>query len=449
MIRTAIRTAAGILVALIGAGGAASAQVAPPPAPVVSIAQTPAGDSLTIQQAVQEALANNLGMRAQAERIHAAEGQVRQAGVLPNPLVTSTVLSDRVFGGEGEGGWTTGVEQELETAGKRRYRTLVATSDLERVRYDTDTFQRDLVAETQKTYFALLQAQRDLDLTRETTAILQRFVDLNAERVRVGEAPGLDLNLARIELARAQRNAREFELRHREATARLNLLMGRPAASALVPSSEFSAPVLSLPSDEELMEASLANRPEVLAADRNLAARAAAVSLARAVARPNVTWGATYQEQRSIFGPGTFSGSGTFGGTLRDRDRLLVIQASVPLPFSNRNQGNIASAEYERRAAEASAQYVRKVVQNEVTIALANYRSHLQIRTLYDTSVLPELQRTIDAIQQAYQLGNESIFAVIQVQRTFFDARHEYLQTLLDLESDRIDLERATGRPLR
>jgi outer membrane protein TolC len=68
---------------------------------------------------------------------------------------------------------------------------------------------------------------------------------------------------------------------------------------------------------------------------------------------------------------------------------------------------------------------------------------------LYEESVLPQLQRNIDAIQESYRLGNENIFAVIQVQRTFFDTRHEYIQTLLDLELDRIDLERATGRPLR
>ncbi len=92
---------------------------------------------------------------------------------------------------------------------------------------------------------------------------------------------------------------------------------------------------------------------------------------------------------------------------------------------------------------------MRNVVENEISIALANYRSRVLTRTLYEESVLPQLQRNVDAIQESYRLGNENIFAVIQVQRTFFDTRHEYIQTLLDLELDRIDLERATGRPLR
>jgi outer membrane protein TolC len=92
---------------------------------------------------------------------------------------------------------------------------------------------------------------------------------------------------------------------------------------------------------------------------------------------------------------------------------------------------------------------VRNVVENEISIALANYRSRVLTRTLYEESVLPQLQRNVDAIQESYRLGNENIFAVIQVQRTFFDTRHEYIQTLLDLELDRIDLENATGRPLR
>jgi outer membrane protein TolC len=89
------------------------------------------------------------------------------------------------------------------------------------------------------------------------------------------------------------------------------------------------------------------------------------------------------------------------------------------------------------------------VVANEIATALANYRSRVLTRALYEESVVPQLQRNVDAIQEAYHLGNESIFAVIQVQRTFFDTRREYLQTLLDLELDRIDLEKAIARPLR
>ena len=92
---------------------------------------------------------------------------------------------------------------------------------------------------------------------------------------------------------------------------------------------------------------------------------------------------------------------------------------------------------------------MRNVVENEISIATDNYRSRVLTRTLYEESVLPQLQRNVDAIQESYRLGNENIFAVIQVQRTFFDTRHEYIQTLLDLELDRIDLEKATGRPLR
>ena len=224
---------------------------------------------------------------------------MRQAGLIPNPFLTSTGTTDRFYNNEGETGWSAGVQQELETAGKRHYRSLTARGDLDRVRHETESTQRDLIARTQRAYFTLVFAERDLSLARETSAILRRFVDLNAERVKVGEAPGSGVNLAKIELARSQRNEQEFERRYREATAGLNLLMGRPPAVSVIPTSDFTAP-LSLPPDQELLEYGVQHRPEVLAADSNVEARTNAVQLARALRFPNLTLGAGYQQENSI-----------------------------------------------------------------------------------------------------------------------------------------------------
>ena len=444
----ALRSSARIFLCLIFVATTASTQSAPLSSAQSgpTSGQTPSGERLSVEQAVRAALAQNLALRAELERIPVAEGQLRQAGLIPNPFLTSTGTTDRFYNNEGENGWSVGVQQELETAGKRHYRSLTARGDLDRVRHETESTQRDLIARTHRAYFTLVFAERDLSLARETSVILRRFVDLNAERVKVGEAPGVELNLAKIELARSQRNEQELERRYREATAGLNLLMGRPPAVSVVPTSDFAAP-LSLPPDQELLDYGVQHRPEVLAADSNVEARTTAVQLARALRFPNVTLGAGYQQQNSIIGGSGSSVTGPSNTLLRAQQ--LAFQATLPLPLFNRNQGNVTSADYERRAAEETARYVRNVVENEISIALANYRSRVLTRTLYEESVLPQLQRNVDAIQESYRLGNENIFAVIQVQRTFFDTRHEYIQTLLDLELDRIDLERATGRPLR
>ena len=439
----ALRSSARIFLCLIFVATTASTQSAP----ILSAqsgptsGQTLSGERLSVEQAVRAALAQNLALRAELERIPVAEGQLRQAGLIPNPFLTSTGATDRFYANEGETGWSAGIQQELETAGKRHYRSLTARRDLDRVRHETESTQRDLIARTQKAYFTLVFAERDLNLARETSAILRRFVDLNAERVKVGEAPGVELNLAKIELARSQRNEQEFERRYRGATASLNLLMGRPPAVSVIATSDFAAPL-----SDELLDYGLQHRPEVLAADSNVEARTNAVRLERALRFPNLTLGAGYQQQNSIIGGSSAAGQAS---QILRRDEQLAFQATLALPLFSRNQGNVASADYERRAAEETARYVRNVVENEISIALANYRSRVLTRTLYEESVLPQLQRNVDAIQESYRLGNENIFAVIQVQRTFFDARHEYIQTLLDLELDRIDLEKATGRPLR
>lgn len=446
---TTLRSSARIFLCLILVTGAALPQSAQSSSAgsVPTSEEAPSGGRFSVEQAVQAALSQNLSLRAELERIPVAEGQLRQAGLIPNPLLTSTESSDRYFSNEGEGDRSLGIQQEIETARKRRYRTLTARSDLDRVRHETESRQRDLIARAQTAYFTLVFAERDVSLARETSAILRRFVDLNAERVKVGEAPGIELNLAKIELARSQRNEQEFQRRYREATAGLNLLMGRSPAASVQTISDFTMPLVPMPVEQELVDYALQHRPEVLAADSNVEARKSAVLLARALRFPNVGLGAAYQKTNSIVGVGGSAAALPTNQLLRENQ--LTFTLNVPLPLFNRNQGNIASADYERQSAEETAQYVRNVVANEIATALVNYQSRVQTRALYEESVLPQLQRNVDAIQEAYRLGNESIFAVIQVQRTFFDTRNEYLQTLLDLELDRIDLEKAVGKPLR
>jgi cobalt-zinc-cadmium efflux system outer membrane protein len=405
-------------------------------------------DRLSVDEAVQEALARNLAYRAESERIGAAEGQLRQARAAPNPVLTGSSGAERFYLNEAEGA-SVGVQFELETAGKRRLRGLTAAGDLERVRHEVGSAERDLITQTRKGYFALVKATRDLDLARETSATLRRVVDLGAERVKRGEAPGLELNLANVELARSLRSVQEAERQSRQASAAINLLMGRPPGALVVPTSDFSPALPASQSDPELLDYALHNRPEVLAAEDNLAARTAAAELAKSLRIPNLTWGLAYQWQRFIISGAGASAPNSAAQFLRRTDQQLVVDATVPLPFFNRNQGSIATAETERRAAEQRVGYVRQVVEYEIATALVNYRSRIATRALYEESVLSQLQKNLEAIQEAYRLGQENIFAVLQAQRTWFDSRREYLQTLLDLEIDRIDLEKAIGRPLR
>lgn len=405
----------------------------------------PPAHALTLNDAIQQALANNLSFRSELERIGVAEGQLLQAKALPNPVATASMTTDRFAAHEGEGGKSAGIEQEFETAGKRRYRILTARSDLERIRHETEVVERDLILQTQQVYFTILLNQRDLELARQTSGILERFVTLNRKRVQLGEAPGIELNLAEIELARSRKNELDFERRFHENMAGLNLLVGLPADSATTLAGDFSAPESSLQSDREFLAYGLLHRPDVLAAESNLEARRNASQLARSFRFPNVTLGAGFQQQSSVIGSAGSSGAGI--SEILRRDRQVAFQATVPLPLFNHNKGNIASADYERRAAEEKAAYLRNVVASQIAAALSNYRSRVLTRALYEKSILPQLQKNLDSIFESYRLGNESIFAVIQVQRTYFETRHEYFETLIDLESDRIALERAAGLP--
>lgn len=399
------------------------------------------GAAVSLQQAVDEALANNTSFRAELERIGVAEGLLRQAGVRPNPTASVGTTSDRFYENAGEQVATAGLEQEIETAGKRRYRVLAAGKRLEQVRSETETAEQNLVRRTAEAFFSLLRAQRDIALAREDVGILERLMDLTGQRVKLGEAAGLDLNLAKVELARTQREVLEFERLGQESAVELNLLMGRSPANAVRLAGDFSPAVPLGLADDALVTYALRHRPDLLASAQALEAARQEERLERALRWPNVSVGAGYQREDRVVG---LAGAGApGGGELLRRDQALSLSVGVPLPLFNRNQGKIEAAEHETRSAQYATRYVAAVVESDVRAALASYRARQQATALYETSILPLLRQSLQSITEAYRLGNESIFAVIQAQRTFFDTRHEYLAALFELESERIRLNRA------
>lgn len=398
-----------------------------------------AGSPVTLDGAIQEALAHNLSYQSELEQVGVARGLLLQAKAIPNPVGSGSATSDRSFANEGEKGWTAGLEQEFETVHKRRYRMLGAQSELERVQHASEAAQQDIVRRATQAFFALLRSRRDLDLANEDLTILQHLVDLTDNRVRLGEAAGLDLNLVQIELARTQRELLEFGRSAHQALVELDLVLGREAERPIHLAGDFPPPSPIASTDGYYLAATLQRRPEILAAESELVERQHQEQLAKALGVPNLTLGAGYQEDNRVVATTAVGSVGI------RKDRAFVLSVAVPLPIFNRNRGNVEAAHHEALSADAGLKYLRSAVEAEVRVALANYRSRLAVRDLYESSILPPLRKSLDSIVEAYRLGNESVFAVIQAQRTFFDTRHEYLAALFDAENERAQLRRALG----
>jgi len=122
-----------------------------------------------------------------------------------------------------------------------------------------------------------------------------------------------------------------------------------------------------------------------------------------------------------------------------------VVGLSIPLPLFDRNQGNLLEAL--RRADKARDELAATEVRLSTEIAQAHERLKalsLEVGTL-QKEILPGAQSAYEAASKGYELGKFSFLEVLDAQRTFFQARSQYLRALADAHRAAADIDRVLG----
>jgi len=120
-------------------------------------------------------------------------------------------------------------------------------------------------------------------------------------------------------------------------------------------------------------------------------------------------------------------------GVQRDnstQDTIANVQISIPLPVFDRNQGAIAQACGELAAAQAALQARELALDQQLSLAMRDYRTARERVTKYASKVLPAARETLDMISTGYQQGQLDYVQVLTVQQTYAAKNLSYLQDL-------------------
>ncbi len=151
--------------------------------------------TLTIEQAVENALAQNPSIQAVMQNTAFAEGEVESARERPNPSFSA--------GYETAGGhyrdWVVYLEQELETAGKRKYRTLVGEEHVERAHYELENAKRLLTQEVRLAYLEVARVQSLQRICQDFADFLEEFLQFNELLTQEGEIPPINVQMVGLE----------------------------------------------------------------------------------------------------------------------------------------------------------------------------------------------------------------------------------------------------------
>ncbi len=402
-------------------------------ATVFTAAAQPLATNLTPELAVATALAENRDLAAARLAIRQAEGRLKQAGLWPNPEFELSHQNDAAFENEGENNFSSGFRQRFPITGRLVKAKAVARVDVAQAMAEVRNQERLLAGDVLARARELLVLREQLQANQEIQDALNKLATVSAQRAKMAEVSEADVNLARLELQKAQL-ARQLLLNQQEAAATtLNQLLGREPKTPLVLSGDLLTD--SPPDTADADREALAQRPDRQLAALSINRASAEIKLARAEKWEDWSVGFDYTRDAQSF-------DAPIGHKV---DQFLGLSVSIPLPLWNRNQGNIAVAKATQQRAEAELTALDLRIAAEVRTAGDRLRRLADILRQYRGESLKLSEQNVTLTQKGYSDGLVSITAVIQAQQQFIELRLSYLETLAEFERAFTDWQTATA----
>ena len=395
-------------------------------------------DDAQLLRLADEALANNLDLRVAAARVEQAGASVRLADGNLYPSVDLAARSKgNATGSSGQlSGAVISASWEIDVWGRLRYGQRSAESQYASAEADYRAARQSIVATLARGWFLAIEAQQQKVLLAEMVASAERLVTLAEQRWRVGAGTELDVSLARANLDTLRDRARQVDLSIEQTRRALEVLLGRYPSTEIAVASSFAAlpppAVTGVPS--ELLE----RRPDVIAAERRVAAAFDRVGEAQAAKLPRISLSAAVSWlSSSIF-------------VLQERDDPTA-GFGATLLWSVFNAGQL-QAQVELRTAEqkqAAAQWAQTAQRafNEVEGALSNEVA-LAARAQILERAAGEQARTLALQETRYRIGNTDLRSVAQQQIALTDARLALLRVQSEQRVQRVALHLALGGDL-
>ena len=162
---------------------------------------------------------------------------------------------------------------------------------------------------------------------------------------------------------------------------------------------------------EELKGLALTKRPDIRALEVEKAKSDAEIALAQAERIPNVTAGIGYQRENSVVEVGGMEG--------KNRDNLIGLKISIPIPLFDRNQAGIREAQARKGSAESRYAFARLTAEREVEAAFARLATAEKSVTIYARDIIPQLEENLKLVQEAYRSARLGFLPSSRSRRNF------------------------------
>src|SRR5437588_6525971 len=397
-----------------------------------------AGDAISLDGLVAEALARNPELNVYSSEIVAAKGERRTAGEWQNPEASTEggakIVRDYHGNTLGDGIiWTLGASQTFEYPGRVTLRKAIANHQIAVAELGLEGFRAALAARVRAAAFREALGKAKADATGE---IAKRFDDLAtvlSQRPAAGVAQEADVRIIQASAIPLRRRPIEAQREVQSAIHELNQLRGAQIDSPFTPP-DVDLTLRALPPLVTLL---------FTARDRNYDIRTRVLELEQQGYKVRLALNERWPAVRV----------GPFAHNERADviDYMLGVGVSLPLPLWNMNRGKIESERARVAKVEAELTTLIREVERKVADAEFVYRSRREEANDLQKSVLPQMREAAETSDRNYRDGAVPLSTYTELQKQYLDtidaftaaqaAAIDARQQLEQLTATRLDME--------
>jgi cobalt-zinc-cadmium efflux system outer membrane protein len=376
---------------------------------------------LTLNQAETSFLNNNLDLIAQKYSIDSAKATVITAKLYDNPDFSYSnafynATTHHFFDPE----MSVQVSQLIRLAGKRNKSIDLAKSGIDIAQFQFYDLLRTLRFVLRSDFYNIYFFEQSSKLYQIEISSLQKMVPAFEDQVKKGFMAPIDALRIKSQLYTLQAEYDNLQTNINNIQSELKLLIRSKPSGFIMPVADVTSltnDVVSQTNYQSLMDSALVNRPDLKALNANIVFSNYNLRLQQAYAKPDITISANYDR---------------LGSYVQDYNAIGI---SIPLPFFNRNQGNIKNARVQMDVNKVEYESGLEKVKNEVTTNYINALRSEKLLLGFDPAFEQDMKNIIGQVTINFQKKNITMLEFLD----FYDSYKENVLQLNQLRFNKIN----------
>lgn len=389
---------------------------------------------LTLQQCIDIALANSPAMVSAQVAQQSAQVNVNLAKSQFLPTASAGFNSGYNMGSSVHdyGTSNTSLGANLSLSGVTDIARNITMKEvaLEQAQLNVESVKQDIVRQVRKKYYALLAAQRTVDIRTKSREVYEDQYNRTAEYYRLGLRPKVDVTTAEVNLNNESLRLIRATNAVKTASAALANTLGVTTSAILQVDDDISFDMLDL-SLEQAVKNAYENRPDVESSRLDVRLSNLKVSQAKAGLFPTVSFSAGYTKS---------------GETLYLDNEAAHVGVSLEIPIFNafKTYNNIKQAQL----GAVSTQNQSRSLLNNVFLEVQN--AHIKMQEAAESIPLAQLnvekaKENMELARGRYNEGIGDMISLKDAEAAYTDAEISLLTARYDYGAAVADLKQAMG----